>query len=119
MKTLNNYLPQDVSTIISDYIYKFQNTMNILNTYLPKDVSNVILDYLYKPDIKKLNNEYSSKYQYSEVVRLLWSSYETYNYRDSSEYNQKINHELEPVDDLPFHYWYSSGCNRLDGYINK
>ncbi len=37
--------------------------MKSLNTYLPKDISNIILDYLYKPDIEKLNKEYHDTYR--------------------------------------------------------
>ncbi len=95
--------------------------MKSLNRYLPQDISNIILDYVYKPDMKKLNNEYTDTFDYNdEDAQLVSTKYGIYNFRTSrSEHDHVFNSRNIVVDFLPYNYWYSSGCNRSDGYKIK
>ncbi len=95
--------------------------MKTLIAYLPQDVLNIVLDYVYKPDMKKLNNEYSSKYWYSNLDKCLESKSGIYNYRfrKPSQGLSIFNSKEQSIANLPCCYRYSSGCNRYDGYIDK
>ncbi len=67
--------------------------MKILNEYLPQDVSNIILDYLYKPDVKKLNKEYHSRIVYTNNCLYLYTSLvdrKMYQYREPLKFFPNI-----------------------------
>ncbi len=96
--------------------------MHSIYCYLLKDIADIVLDYVYRPDIKKLNKEYSSKiesrkFTYIEyyIFRYLLLNYRFYK-NDYKIYNIL---EIDTGVYLPNNYFYSSGCNDLNRFKNK
>ncbi len=106
--------------------------MHLIYCYLLKDVADIVLDYVYRPDIKKLNKEYSNKVKSSRfrkessIFRNLLFNYRAYigiGYLVSA-YPRTVYHSIYSISQidthvyLPNNYFYSSGCNNLNRFLN-
>ncbi len=100
--------------------------MKSLDIYLPKDVSNIILDYLYKPDIKKLNGEYNgtvfkkkcSCSDFCEWIDIIQP--QSYTRSMNHRHHQYSQYYIGTISRkeifLPKRYKYSSGMNYPKGF---
>ncbi len=94
--------------------------MHPIYCYLLKDIADIVLDYVYKPDIKKLNREYSNKVKHITIGITEYCIHENkfmFNYRlytDRADYDSIYNiSEIATSVYLPKNYMYSSSCNDL------
>ncbi len=96
--------------------------VKLLYQFLGQDVSNIILDYLYSPDKQLLNMEYNSKFIYKTNEReYLYYSPTNTTINDLHEDREVIIsfihiHKTNNDIYVPLRYTYSSGLNSMDGY---